>query len=175
MEHFISRTIYFGKFKMLWHEVWDLNVFECVEATAAAGSKMCPWIFMPALAPSWFEIPMLFCIHISWVVLECSAEITGRGVDHFTFWRAMFFQVTNFCSLELDNKFFFRRQYRDNFLFPVYKKAILLHRVGFLNIYRKHWGKLFFTPLKTAIFFSIICDNFFSLEFRKQTFFRKKP
>ena len=59
--------------------MWDVYVFDRFEA--AAGSKKCARIFVPALEPSIVQrsIPMMFCIHIQnvhvpWVVLECSAN-----------------------------------------------------------------------------------------------------
>ena len=55
--------------------VWDLYVFDWFEAAAAAlGSKMSTEIFVPDLAPQFADIPILFCAHISWVALECSAK-----------------------------------------------------------------------------------------------------
>ena len=58
---------------LLGPTVWDLHVFGGVEAPLLQYEHlMCAQIFVPALAPS--EIRIIFCRHIPYVVLACSAN-----------------------------------------------------------------------------------------------------
>ena len=58
------------------HEVWDLYVFDGVEAAAATGSKMCDRTFFPAHC---YRDPNDIFRHIPWVVLVCRAKYRLNG------------------------------------------------------------------------------------------------
>ena len=75
-----------------------LYVFDSIEDAVTTETIMCCRIFVPAQDPSLLEILMIFCIHIPWVILECSAKFRPNCSSFHEITAIFDRKISHFCN-----------------------------------------------------------------------------